>query len=481
MTTTIDAFASAATLVRALVDGVIGSEELLDLYLARAERHDGRINAIVVRDDERARAAARAADASRAAGRLWGPLHGLPMTVKESFNLAGTPTTYGLPTFRDNVAESDAVAVTRLKRAGAVIFGKTNVPPHLADAQSANEIYGRTANPWNLERTPGGSSGGSAAALAAGLTGMEMGSDIASSLRNPAHYCGVYAHKSTYGLCSSQGHWLRPRHGSGDISVIGPIGRSAKDLELALRLLADAPLPAPTRLARPEAAMLSGLRIAVLPNDDYAEVDAAVEAKLTEVADFLRSEGADVRLGARPDFDSQRAHIVYELLMRATISGGVPDAEIEGMRVERADPGAPRSDMRDRILHGMTMSHREWLHLDEERHAMRAAWRVFFAEHDLLLCPVLATTAFPHDTRPPAFRTLEVNGREVPFGTQLFWAGYPGASFLPATAAPLGLAADGLPVGMQIIGAEHDDLTCIRFAQAMETRFGGFVAPPGYD
>lgn len=477
-------FSSAATLARRIRDRELGAEELLDGYLGRIAAHNPSVNAVVVFDVEEARRAAKAADAAVAAGGPLGPLHGVPMTIKESFNLTGTPTTYGLPPFRDNVATSDAVAVTRLKAAGAVIFGKTNVPPGLADAQSANEIYGRTRNPWNLERTPGGSSGGSAAALAAGFSGLELGSDIASSLRNPAHYCGVFAHKPTYGLCTSTGHELRKRHASGDISVIGPLARSAEDLEIEFGILADAAyetFPGQFRRAADrELGTFRGLKIGVVLNDEYAEVDAAIESQIARLAGFLKEEGADVRIGWRPPLDSHRVHVVYELLMRAAISQDMPDADIAAFEAEKADPAAPKSQLRSMFLEGVTMSHRQWLRLNEERHAIAATWRDFFSECDILLCPVLATTAFAHDDRAPAWRTLPINGRELPFGRQLFWAGYTGAYFLPSTVAPIGFSDEGLPVGVQIVGDQLDDLRCIRFARLLEQRYQAFVPPPAY-
>src|SRR4029450_2488808 len=169
----------------------IGSLELTERYIERIERLDGEINAVVVRDFDGARAAARTADARLAPGEPAGPPHGVPLTTKESYNVAGLPTTWGIPLFKDNVATHDAEVVTRLRRAGALFLGKTNVPFSLGDFQSYNDLYGVTRNPWDLERTPGGSSGGSAAALAAGLAGLECGSDIRGALRNAAHCCGV--------------------------------------------------------------------------------------------------------------------------------------------------------------------------------------------------------------------------------------------------------------------------------------------------
>ncbi len=478
-----DLYSSASDLARAVRARKVGAEELLEAYLERVDRLNPELNAVVVRVDDQARKAAREADRALASGSELGAFHGVPMTVKESFNLTGTPTTYGLPPFRNNIAGEDALAVRRLKSAGAVVFGKTNVPPALADAQSANQIYGRTNNPWALDRTPGGSSGGSAAALAAGLSALELGSDIASSLRNPAHYCGVYAHKPTHGLCSSDGHWLRKRHAFSDISVIGPMARSAEDLETAFAVIADHTHRVPGTVIRPRdvsMTSLRGLKVAVVTNDAYAEVDRSIEDELTKLAVFLRDEGAEVAIDARPDLDSERVHVVYELLMRAAISQEISDDDVAAFEVEKLDPARPKSQLRAMFLDGVTMSHRQWLRLNEERHAMYQKWQEFFADCDVLLAPVLATPAFPHDDRAPAWRTLSVNGEETEFGRQLFWAGYTGAFYLPSTAVPIGLSNEGLPVGIQIVGDRLDDLKCLRFARILEERYRAFQPPPNY-
>ena len=189
-------------------------------------------------DVERGRKRARQADAALAKGEVWGPLHGVPMTIKESYNVAGLPTTNGRPEMKDNIAERDALAVERLKAAGVVLFGKTNVPINLADFQSYNEVYGTTNSPWDVERVPGGSSGGSAAALAAGLCGFEFGSDIGGSIRNPSHFCGVFGHKPTWGLIPPRGHALPGHLVQPDLSVVGPLARGAADLETGVLAMA---------------------------------------------------------------------------------------------------------------------------------------------------------------------------------------------------------------------------------------------------
>ncbi len=250
-------FQSASRLTAAIRDKRLGSAELLELYLGRVERYNPALNALVATDFEAARARAAEADAALARGELWGALHGLPITVKESFNIAGLPTTWGIPARADNRPAANALAVDRLIGAGAVPFGKTNVPFQLADWQSYNDVYGTTNNPWDRTCGPGGSSGGAAAAVAAGLTGLEVGSDIGGSIRNPAHSCGIYGHKPTWGILPPRGHAMPGILAPSDISVIGPLARAPQDLALALDALAgpdllDAAgwrleLPAPTK------------------------------------------------------------------------------------------------------------------------------------------------------------------------------------------------------------------------------------------
>ncbi len=479
----IKGFATAITLIEQLRAGKIGSRELLEYFIDRIERYSG-VNAVVVRNYERARARADQADRATRRGESLGPLHGLPMTIKESFQLTGTPTTFGFQEFRENVATSNAVVVERLLGAGAVIFGKTNVPVGLMDGQSQNEIYGRTVNPWNAARTPGGSSGGSAAALAAGLTALELGSDIASSIRNPAHYCGVFGHKPTYGVCPQRGQMLLETFQEGDIAVVGPLARSAKDLALELAIIAG-PAGAEANaysvaLPRPQRESLRDFRVSILVDDSFARVDETVQQLLAQLGDFLGKQGATVVQGERPAFDSEEYYRLFMVLLRAAIATEVPDEEF-ARDVELArDAGIGTREMARLNAYGVTLSHRDWLRLDEQRHRYREAWRRFFERFDLLLCPVLSTAAFLHSTVPPQQRMLTVNGREVPFEDQLFWASLAGLSYLPASVAPIGLTSEGLPVGVQIIGPQFGDLTCLEFAQLLEERYRAFVPPPGF-
>ena len=478
-------FRSAKQLAGEIRRKKVGCLELLDAYLARVERYNPRLNAIVVLDRDGARRRARAADAALARGKAWGPLHGVPMTIKESYDVVGMPTTWGLPELKDNHPPKNALAVDRLLAAGVVLFGKTNVPLMLADWQSYNAVYGTTNNPWDVARTPGGSSGGSAAALAAGLTGIEAGSDIGSSIRNPAHYCGVFGHKPTYGVVPPRGQALPGRVAQGDISVIGPLGRSADDLALGLTAMAgpdeiDA-AGWQLRLPPPRRKDLREYRVAVMLSDPNSDVDREVQDRLQALADFLGKKKARVSDRARPDVDTREAHRVYVHLLRAATSGRQTDAEFAAnQEIARGlDPGDERYYAR--MMRGNTLSHREWLGLNEARHRMRWKWHEFFREWDLLLCPPASSAAFPHDHEGERHdRTIRVNGRAVPTTDQLFWAGYPGVVFLPGTVAPIGFTPSGLPVGVQIVGAQYADRTTIDFARHLEREYQAFVPPPGF-
>jgi amidase len=478
-------FRSALELAAEVRARRIGCRELLELYWKRVERYNPKLNAIIVTDIDSARRRADAADAALARGEVWGPLHGVPMTVKDSFDVVGLPTTWGAPIFRDYRPTRNALAIDRLLAAGAVIFGKTNVPFMLADFQSYNEIYGTTNNPWDLGRIPGGSSGGAAAALAAGLTALEAGSDIASSLRNPAHYCGIYAHKPTYGILSTRGHMVPGRIVPADISVIGPMARAADDLEAALGVMAG-PDEIDGRawrleLPKPTQERLADFRIAVLLATPHAEVDRSVQDGIQRLADALAKAGAAVSDKARPAIDTAELDRLFSRLLIAALSGRQSD-ETFAANAEKAKTLSPgdKSGAAEH-LRNMTLAHRDWLVANEARHRMRLAWAEFFGAWDLLLCPAASTPAFPHDhVGEPATRQVMVNGRPMPLAQQFFWAAYGGVAYLPATVAPIGLAPEGLPVGVQIIGPQYGDLTCIRLARLLERAYCGFVPPPGY-
>ncbi len=479
------AFSAAADLAAEIRARRIGCLELLDFYLARAERFNPALNAIVAWQIDRARERARAADSAVARGETWGPLHGVPMTVKESFDLAGLPSTWGNPPWKDRIATSNAVLVDRLLGAGAVIYGKTNVPLMLADLQSYNEIYGTTNNPWDPSRGPGGSSGGEAAAVAAGLTALGAGSDIAGSLRNPAHYCGIYGHKPSWGLIPIRGHSPAGTLAPIDISVVGPMARHAQDLDLAMRVLAgpDGPQQAAWRveLPAPRHRRLGEFRIAVWAELPLCEVDASVADRIEAAIAALARAGAAVDRWARPAIDDGEHHRLFMTLLFAALASRLDDRGFAAQRAIAATLTPMDKGFRAGMARGATLLHRDWAAANEARTRLRYLWREFFGRFDLLLTPVAATAAFAHDHNPDTDgRLLPVNGKALPYHDQLFWAGLPSLGYLPATAAPIGLTDAGLPVGVQIIGAEGDDLTAIECARLLAVEIGGFVAPPGY-
>jgi amidase len=479
-------FRTATQLATALRRKTIGCLELLDLYLARVAKYNPALNAIVATDVEGARKRARAADRALTKGQAWGPLHGVPMTIKESYDVAGLPTTWGIPRLKDNRATRNALAVDRLLGAGVVLFGKTNVPIFLADYQSYNEIYGTTNNPWDLTRAPGGSSGGSAAALATGLTGLEAGSDIGSSIRNPAHYCGVFGHKPTWGIVPPRGHAVLGRVAMTDISVCGPMARGAADLAVALDVMAGADeidgAGWHLRLPPPRRKHLREYRVAVMLTDPNSEVDTAVQDRLQALVDFLARRRVKVSDRARPDIDTGEAHRVYIQLLRSATSARLSPVEFEKSLATAQALAPDDQSYFAQMTRANTMHHRDWLPANEARHKMRWKWAEFFKEWDLLLCPVAASAAFPHDQAGERYeRTIEVNGRRVPTTDQLFWAGLTCMVYLPATVAPVGLTPGGLPVGVQIAGPQYGDRTCIAFARLLEQEYQAFVPPAGYE
>src|SRR5712671_6798316 len=478
-------FRSAKQLASDIRRRKVGCLEALDAFLARVDRFNPKLNAIVVTDVDGARRRAKQADAALRKGKVWGPLHGVPMTIKESYDVAGLPTTWGLPALKDNIAPRNALAVGRLLAAGVVLFGKTNVPAWLADYQSYNDVYGTTNNPWDITRSPGGSSGGSAAALAAGLTGFEAGSDIGSSIRNPAHYCGVFGHKPTYGLITPRGHALPGAVAPADISVVGPLARSADDLDVALDIMAG---PDPDDggymkvvLPKCEKTSLRQFRVAVKLTDKASEVDGEYADQLQGLVDRLAKAGAKVKEAA-PDIDTARLNDVFIRLLRAATSARMQDSEVEDWKQEheRGEGG----EFLARSVDGVTMSHRRWLQLSNERHQMRLKFNAFFDDYDILLCPVAASAAFQHDHENEGKRwrrRITVNDERVSPADQFFWAGYSGVVYLPSTVGPAGVTPSGLPTGYQAIAAQGRDKTSIAFARLVEKAFGGFESPPGYD
>jgi amidase len=466
----------------ALAAGKVSALELLDRAIARIEALDGEFNAVPVRDFDRARAAATAADQALARGERK-PLLGVPMTVKESYNVAGLLTTWGFPEHKNNRAKEDAVAVRRLKDAGAVIMGKTNVPIALGDWQSYNEIYGVTRNPWNRDLSPGGSSGGSAASVAAGYSALEIGSDIGGSVRVPAHFCGVYGHKPTHGIIPYRGHSLMDTDREPDVSVAGPLARSAEDLALALDILAgpegDRAVGYRLDLPPPRHASLRDFRILLLDEHPLVPTDATVRDALERLAGRLGTAGANVtRAGNRiPDLVASAR--TYVPLLLAEMTARMPDDAVANLR-KQAAALSPQDDSLPALwLRSTVMSHRDWIMTDFKRADLRRQWRELFRDWDVVLAPPFSTPAFPHNHIPDqADRRAVIDGEDVPYLAQILWPGVASMLMQPATVAPIERTQAGLPIGVQIIGPYLEDRTTIEFARLIEREFGGFVPPP---
>jgi amidase len=481
------AYRGAGELAQSLLRKEISALELTDQFIARIEALDGDLNAVPVRDFTRARETAREADAALARGERR-PLLGVPVTVKESYNVAGLPTTWGIPAARNFIPEEDALAVTRLKGAGAVILGKTNVPFALGDWQSYNDIHGATNNPWDKTRTPGGSSGGSSAALAAGFGPLSLGSDIGGSLRVPAHFCGVCAHKPTHALVPSRGHvppGVPARPKGVDLAVIGPMARSVNDLILALDIIAGPDEAADGRAYRlslppARADKLAGFRVLFIAEHPLLPTSPEVGASLELLAQRLTAAGVDVQRETPLLPDLAGSARLYVKLLNAVISAQLPEDRYQEIRAAIEKIPADDQSLVAELARGAVMSHREWLRADFARQRLEHQWRVLFRDFDVVVCPPAATPAFPHDpSTPQEARTMAVGGKEFPYLHNLVWAELATTCGLPATVIPMGVT-EGLPIGVQIIGPGFEDRTPLAFARAIEREFGGFTVPPGY-
>jgi amidase len=481
MTQTIGHYSTATEMLTALRERRISSRELVELHLARIEARDGTLNAIPVRTPDRARAAAARADAALAKGER-GALLGLPMTLKESTQTAGLPQSAGIEPFRDYRPAQDGPLARRVFAAGACLLGKTNIPVALGDWQADSPIYGRTHNPWDPTRTPGGSTGGGGAALAAGMTPLEIGSDIGGSIRVPGAYCGVYGHRPS--------ETAIPRAGSFPLAdlpnpaalmgVQGPLARSAADLELLFDVIAG-PVDGEDAgwiLALPPARHtgLGDFRVAVMPANPWVEPAADMQAKVDELAAFLTKAGAKVG-HAMPAFDPGQYFSDYLTLLTAITTQGQSREEREATAKDMIQSG-------DRVLAaqavGMTLDVPAFMRLLDRREAARAAWRAFFESWDVLIGPMTLDAAFPHQTGEFASRTLQVDNRVVPYGMNLvypMWAIFAGQ---PSTAFPAGLNRAGLPLGLQAIGPYLGDRTTLEFAKLLERGWHRFEPPPGY-
>ncbi|MFJ8200944.1 amidase [Streptomyces sp. NPDC096152] len=465
---------SARRQLAALRSGQTSSRDLLEQYLRHIDRTNPGLNAVVTLDAEGARAAADRADRHLArTGEPLGALHGLPMTVKDALETKGMRTTCGSPDLADHVPDTDADVVALLRAAGAVVIGKTNVPTLCQDIQTGNPVFGTTKNPYAGDRTAGGSSGGPAAAVATGLTALEVGSDLAGSLRLPAAYCGVYALRTSRGtvpVVPTRGHIPRPPGWltSSDMLALGPIARSAADLDLLLDVIA-APSPADgaawkVSLPAPAEAGLDRYRIGVWADDPYCRVDAAVRALFDEVVARVRKAGATVDETTRP-VDFAAGDRLFQRLMYATSSATATDeafaAEVRAAEGLADDPGAL-------YLTSRTMRHRDWARADEERQRLRARWAAYFTDHDVLITPAAPTAAVPDQTSVPTpQRYITVDGVRRSYFDQTSWINLAGPVGLPSLVVPAGRTEDGLPLSVQVIGPYLADRTVVAVGELL--------------
>ena len=455
-------FATASAAAEMIRRKEVSARELAEVMFARIDAVNPAVNAVVEwRRDEAMREAA-AADDVLAGGGPVGPLHGVPMTIKDSFNVSGLHTTWGNPAFKDCVADTDAAVVRRLRAAGAIFAGKTNVHFMLADfGQTANEVYGVTNNPWDLTRSPGGSTGGGAAALAAGMTFLEYGSDLVGSIRIPASFCGVYGLKPTAEIVPLTG--FQPPgppalpNAMQYLSAVGPLARSAADLRLALVATAGPEFPADNglrwQLAPPRHRRLGEFRVGVVLDDERAPVSSAVAARLSDAVDALAPAGVSIVAGWPDGIDPGREHESFGFqvgLFFAYQQQGDPDFAPQSAVIEQ----------------------------QARRMSVRAAWSRYFQDVDVFLCPANFTAAFPHDDRPFEQRTISTPEGDRPYDAQSFWVSHASLAGLPAVVAPVGRTGTGLPVGLQILGPAYEDDTAITFAELLGAVVGGYEVPP---
>jgi amidase len=453
--------ATASELAAAIRAREISSVELLDCYVERIQSLDPGLNAVVTLDPDGARAAAVRADRRLAAGEPVGPLHGLPVTIKDALETKGIRSTNGAAELADHVPDCDAPAVARLREAGAVVFGKTNVSRWSGDMQTYNELFGTTVNPWAKERTAGGSSGGSAVAVACGMTSFELATDIGGSIRIPSHFCGVFGLKPTWGVVPQRGYLNHVGGGSIDLdlNVVGPIARSAADLELLITVLAG-PDPGAEKAVTidlpAEDLTLSGLRIGVWIDDPFCSVASDYGDLLEGLVEGLGAAGARLT-DSRPEVDFATAFETYWQLLMGEISPAFPQADGDAL----------------------SGSHRAWLLASERRASIVAAWDDWFRGNDLLLCPVTATTAFPHDQSEDLFsRTVLVDDVPTPYVETARWTGLIGGPGLPAAVVPIGFTPDGLPAGVQVVAPRFHDRRAARAAGLIAELTGGYLTPP---
>ncbi|MAR92997.1 MAG: amidase [Pseudomonadota bacterium] len=485
-------YQTARQLLQSMKSGKLSSRQLVDSFIQRIETYNPQLNAVVATDFSAARKRADEADAARAAGESWGPLHGLPMTVKDTYEVVGMPCVAGAASLRDHLPRQQAVAVARLQEAGAIICGKTNVPVFASDLQSFNKVYGTTNNPWNTRYTPGGSSGGAAAALAAGLTPLELGSDIGGSIRTPAHFCGVYGHKTSHGIISLRGHIPGPPGtvSESDMAVAGPMARSADDLQLLLNVVAGpSPLMAPgwqLKLPAARHRKLQDFKVLMWLEDPLCPVAGELLALYAKVQAALEQAGVSVTRGAPLGMELKDFYPTYLNLLGSVLGASQKKYQRRAMALaaplfEKVGKRLDLPRLFEHFLEGVGQSHVDWMRHNEKRYRLREKFKAVFDQYDVILMPVTMSTAFQHlQEQEIIMRKLPVDGRKRSYPDLFMWIAPATLMGLPATSAPVGVTADGLPANIQILGAPFEDKTTIKFAALLEQLGFGFQRPPGY-
>jgi amidase len=460
----------------------LSSRELLEHFVSRIDAHNPAVNAVVTLDLDRARDAAGAADDITAAGRSSGPLHGLPITVKDALAVAGVRSTGGAVEHIDHVPDTDADVVAAVRAAGAIPFAKTNVPRWSGDLQTYNEIFGTTNNPWDTTRVPAGSSGGAATSVALGFTSFELGTDIGGSIRLPSAYCGVVGHKPSFGLVPCGGYIDRIDYGTTepDINVHGPIARSVDDLELLLDVIAG---PRPDRmiavrhhLPPPRHRRIDEYRVAVWSSAAACPSSIDTLAAVEGAGDVLASLGASVSRDARPDLDANAASQLGTWLVVSALTPSLTGDESEFFASLAGLPGLP--DAVQAAVGAYTASHQEWQAADVARTRLRAEWHRFFGDVDVLVCPVAVAPPFHHVQEGTALdRVVPIDGVDRPYADLFWWTMLIGMAYLPVSVVPVGVTADGLPLAVQIVGPYLEDRTPLAVARALRAELGPMTFP----
>ena len=479
-------FSSAHEAAKAIRKDEVSSLALTECIFDRIDRFNPALNAVVTLMREEALSCAQEADEALARGEVWGPLHGVPISIKDCFKTAGVRTTAGSRSMSDNVPGEDAVAVARLRAAGAVIIGHSNVPVMAGDWQSYNRVFGTTNNPWDLDRTPGGSTGGGAAAIAAGLSFLSLGSDIGGSIRVPSHFCGVYGHKPTLNIVPMRGH-IPPPPGTPPepppiLPVAGPLARSAKDLKIAVEVLGgpnnEDAKAYQWNLPSARGASLSDYRVGYVLDHPSCPVSSDVKEVIKTGIEALHGKVDMLEEGWPPGVDPVEQYTTYRFLLASVHAESLRDEEYEETRERALEQDGSYEPI---IAKAWTAPHKHFQAEDRNRMAARALWQEYFETHDAFLLPVSFLPAFPHDHSHPFWdRRLPTSDGLRRYEDLLFLISFATLTGLPATVAPIGRTRDGLPVGIQIIGPYLEDATPIDVASKISEVVGGFRPPEGY-